>query len=69
MSKNMVQHQHGYSLLDLFTHYGTEKQCIEALFKWKWPSGFICSNVVLKAIVLLNPEKFISAIIVIIKHL
>lgn len=44
MSKNMVQHQHGYSFLDLFKNYGTEKQCIDALFKWKWPSGYICSE-------------------------
>ncbi|MCG6201203.1 transposase, partial [Psychromonas antarctica] len=42
MSKNKVQHQHGYSLPDLFKNYGTEAQCINALFKWKWPNGFIC---------------------------
>lgn len=35
MSKNMIQHQHGYSLLELFKNYGTEKQCIDALFEWK----------------------------------
>jgi len=44
MSKNMIQHQHGYSLLRLFENYGTEKQCTDALFEWKWPSGFICSK-------------------------
>ncbi len=40
----MIQHQHGYSSLQLFKNYGTEKQCIDALFKWKWPSGFIYSK-------------------------
>jgi transposase-like protein len=57
MSKNMVQHQHGYSLLDLFTHYGTEKQCINALFKWKWPSGFICSECGSKSYCALKSRK------------
>jgi len=42
MSKNKVQHQCGHSLPDLFTNYGTERQCLDALFKRKWPSGFIC---------------------------
>ena len=40
MSKNKVQFQTGYSLLDLFKNYGTERQCAEALFNWRWPSGF-----------------------------
>jgi len=29
-------------LLDLFKNYGTEDQCIEALFKEYWPDGFRC---------------------------
>ena len=42
MCKNKVQFQPGYSLTDLFREYGTEDQCAQALFKWRWPSGFIC---------------------------
>ncbi|MFZ2169734.1 MAG: IS1595 family transposase [Methylococcaceae bacterium] len=42
MCKNKVQFQAGYSLIELFKNYGTENQCIEALFKWRWPSGFRC---------------------------
>lgn len=42
MSKNKVQFQSGYSLLTLFSEYGTENQCRLSLFKWKWPSGFVC---------------------------
>jgi len=42
MSKNQVQFQKGYSLSDFFKNYGTENQCAEALFKWRWPDGFRC---------------------------
>ena len=42
MSKNKVQFQTGYSLIELFKNYGTENQCAEALFKWRWPAGFRC---------------------------
>jgi transposase-like protein len=44
MPKNKVQFQRGYSLLELFKDYGTENQCSEALFKWRWPSGFRCPH-------------------------
>lgn len=42
MSKNKIQFQAGYSLFEFFQDYGTEVQCIEALYKWRWPSGFHC---------------------------
>ena len=42
MAKNQVQYQKGYSLIELFNDYGTEVQCISALFSWKWPQGFRC---------------------------
>jgi transposase-like protein len=42
MSKNKVQFQTGYSLIELFKNYGTENQCADALFKWRWPVGFRC---------------------------
>ncbi len=35
MSKNQVQVQSGYSLLELFNEYGTEDQCKQSLFDWK----------------------------------
>ena len=44
MCKNKVQFQAGYSLPDLFCDYGTEDQCEQALFKWRWPNGFICAE-------------------------
>ncbi len=32
MAKNQVQYQKGYSLIELFKDYGTEAQCMSALF-------------------------------------
>ena len=42
MSKNKIQFQSGYSLPQLFNEYGTQEQCTQALFGWKWPDGFSC---------------------------
>lgn len=42
MSKNKVQFQKGYSLLQLQRDYGTEEQCHQALYRWRWPEGFVC---------------------------
>ena len=42
MSKNQVQFQTGYSLPELFANYGTEEQCRQSLFEWKWSEGFVC---------------------------
>ena len=44
MSKNKVQFQKGYSLADFLKDYGTETQCSQALFKWRWPDGFRCAD-------------------------
>lgn len=42
MPKNRVQFQKGLSLPEFFASYGTEAQCAETLFKWRWPQGFVC---------------------------
>lgn len=42
MPKNMVQFQQGVSLGDFMKRFGTETQCREALFRWRWPEGFVC---------------------------
>jgi transposase-like protein len=42
MGKNKVQFQKGYSMVDFIKDYGTEEQCRQALFKWRWPDGFRC---------------------------
>lgn len=42
MAKNRVQFQKGLSLPEFFSRYGTEAQCAETLFQWRWPQGFVC---------------------------
>ena len=42
MAINRVQFQKGLSLAKFRERYGTEAQCIQALFQSRWPSGFEC---------------------------
>jgi len=42
MAENKVQSQKGISLIKYLEIYGTEEQCFDALFEWRWPNGFIC---------------------------
>ena len=42
MARNWIQFQKGYSLTQFMEDYGTEDQCTEALFRWRWPNGFVC---------------------------
>jgi transposase-like protein len=44
MSKNQVQFQKGYNVVDFIKDYGTEDQYSQAPFKWRWPDGFRCSD-------------------------
>ena len=42
MARNRVQFQKGYSLTQFMDEYGTEEKCMEALYRWRWPNGFVC---------------------------
>jgi hypothetical protein len=42
MAKNRVQFQKGLSLAAFLEAYGSEAQCAETLFRWRWPQGFVC---------------------------
>jgi len=44
MSKNKVQFQAGYSLFEFFQTYGAESQCSQTLYKWRWPTGYVCAD-------------------------
>lgn len=42
MAKNAVQFRKGLSLQVFLEMYGTTHKCSEALFKLRWPVGFVC---------------------------
>ena len=44
MARNPVQFQKGISLNEFLSLYGTEQQCFDALYHWRWPNGFVCPN-------------------------
>ena len=44
MARNKVQFQKGFSLSEFLIQYGTEDQCFDALYAWRWPDGFLCPH-------------------------
>lgn len=44
MARNKVQFQKGISLSEFLAQYGTEEQCFDALYDWRWPGGFQCPS-------------------------
>jgi len=44
MARNKVQFQKGISLSEFLQNYGTEEQCFDALYAWRWPQGFQCPH-------------------------
>ena len=44
MARSPIQFQKGISLNEFLSLYGTEQQCFDALYQWRWPSGFVCPN-------------------------
>lgn len=57
MAKNKVQFQTGYSLFEFIKDYGTEEQCHQALYKWRWPTGFVCPDCGSKKHCILNTRR------------
>lgn len=44
MKRNPVQFQKGLSLNEFLEHYGDEDKCHDALFRLRWPDGFVCPH-------------------------
>jgi hypothetical protein len=44
MARNKVQFQKGISLSEFLQKYGTEEQCFDVLYAWRWPQGFQCPH-------------------------
>ena len=44
MAKNQVQFQKGYSLFEFMEDYGSEEQCRQAVFAWRFPNGYVCKE-------------------------
>ena len=44
MADDSAQFQQELSFDDFLERFGTEDQCFDALFKWRWPNGFHCPN-------------------------
>ena len=42
MAFNRIQFQHGISLPEFMSSFGTEDQCAKALTAARWPDGFRC---------------------------
>ena len=42
MPKNKIQFQKGLSLPEFLAQYASEDQCRTALFKLRWPKGYVC---------------------------
>jgi hypothetical protein len=55
--------------LELFDKYGTDEQCREALFDWKFKDGFICPEYGSKLFFKLKSDNCINVIAVTIKRL
>jgi len=42
MARNSIQFQKGLTLNAFMKDYGSEDQCFDTLFSWRWPNGFQC---------------------------
>ena len=42
--RNQTQFQKDLNLTEFIASYGTEEQCFEALYRWRWGNGFKCPH-------------------------
>ena len=68
MARNQVQFQKGISLPEFIRQFGGQEQCHDALFKWRWPSGFKCPECGILVTAKYLPEVYINATGAIARH-
>lgn len=44
MADDYSKSQQELSFNEFIARYGTEEQCFDAFFQWRWPDGFHCPN-------------------------
>ena len=44
MADDSIRIQHELSFSEFLEHYGTEEQCFDALYRWRWPAEFRCPH-------------------------
>jgi len=42
MARNSIQFQKGLTLNAFIKNYGTDEQCFDVLFAFRWPNSFQC---------------------------
>ena len=60
MARNKVQFQKGLSEARFAILYGTEEQCREQVFGWRWPSGFVARSAAGSVTAWSKPARFTS---------
>ena len=49
MARSPIQFQQGISLNEFLSLYGTEDQCFDALYQWRWPMASRARTVAMTA--------------------
>jgi len=62
MPKNKIQFQKGLSLPEFLAQYSSEDQCRAALFKMRWPKGYVCPKCGHTACSEIRPGSSINAV-------
>ena len=60
MSINKIQFQKGISILEFMEIHGTEDQCFDALYKLRWPNGFVCPGCASQKFCQLSARKLLQ---------
>ena len=59
MNKYIDPRANTYSLFEFQSKYGTEQDCEQALFRLKWPDGFVCPKCGERHFTIIHGRSFI----------